>query len=194
MACSGVRKVVAACGMSALAVIAAACSGGTGRVNASPESTRPSGNSSRTSTSSSARRSTKPKTKAKRAATTPTTKRATVSSIAGSTTTPPSGTLVVPLVLPSSPNAIMTSPTVATTPGTSKPTPATIPRPRPYDPSKPIDLGGEPGVTPAEQARAEQLVRDTLRDLPKYASVATAYADGYRSIGDAITGDEHYVK
>ncbi len=37
-------------------------------------------------------------------------------------------------------------------------------------------------------------MRDTLRDLPKYASVATAYADGYRSIGDAITGDEHYVK
>jgi hypothetical protein len=66
--------------------------------------------------------------------------------------------------------------------------------PRPYDPSKPIDLGGYPGVTPAEQARAEKLVRDTLRDLPKYADVNVAYADGYRSIGDALTGDEHYVK
>ncbi len=72
--------------------------------------------------------------------------------------------------------------------------PTTVYRPRPYDPSKPIDLGGYPGVTPAEQARAEKLVRDTLRDLPKYADVNVAYADGYRSIGDALTGDEHYVK
>jgi hypothetical protein len=56
-------------------------------------------------------------------------------------------------------------------------------------------LGGEPGVTPAEQHRAEQLVRDTLRDLPKYANVSVAYAAGYRSIGDGppYTSDEHYV-
>jgi hypothetical protein len=38
------------------------------------------------------------------------------------------------------------------------------------------------------------LVRDTLRDLPRYANVSTAYADGFRTIGDAGTGDEHYVK
>ena len=38
------------------------------------------------------------------------------------------------------------------------------------------------------------MIRDTLRDLPRYANVNTAYADGYRSIGDAVTGDEHYVK
>jgi hypothetical protein len=36
-------------------------------------------------------------------------------------------------------------------------------------------------------------VRDTLRDLPKYADSRVAYAAGYRSIGDAATGDEHYV-
>ena len=58
--------------------------------------------------------------------------------------------------------------------------------PKPYDPTKPIDLGGTPGVTPAQQARAEQLVRDTLRDLPRYANPATAYADGFRSIGDLL--------
>jgi hypothetical protein len=80
----------------------------------------------------------------------------------------------------------------ATAPATSPPT--TIAGPKPYDPSKPIDLGGVPGVTPEEQARAEQLVRDTLRDLPRYASYHTAYAYGYRSINDGFTGTEHYVK
>jgi hypothetical protein len=55
-------------------------------------------------------------------------------------------------------------------------------------------LSGTSGVTAAEQARAEELVRDTLRDLPKYADPQVAYAAGYRSIGDAVTGDEHYVK
>jgi hypothetical protein len=53
-----------------------------------------------------------------------------------------------------------------------------------------------PGVTPAEQARAEALLRNTMRDLPKYASPAAAIAAGYRSIHDyipGITADEHYV-
>jgi hypothetical protein len=84
-----------------------------------------------------------------------------------------------------------------TTPKTSPPLPpppTTPPGPKPYDPTKPIDLSGTPGVTPAEQARAEQLIRDTLRDTKKYESPQAAYADGYRSIGDAATGDEHYVK
>ena len=95
------------------------------------------------------------------------------------------------------------APTVETTPPTAAPTtphtnppppPTTVPGPKPYDPAKPIDLSGTPGVTPAEQARAEQLIRDTLRDTKKYESPQGAYADGYRSIGDASTGDEHYVK
>ncbi len=85
-------------------------------------------------------------------------------------------------------------PTVAATlPPPTRP-PTTLPRAKPYDPTKPIDLSGTPGVTPAEQAHAEKLIRDTLRDLKKYADPKAAYADGYRSIGDASTGDEHYVK
>ena len=93
--------------------------------------------------------------------------------------------------------------TIDTTPATAAPTtprtnppapPTTVPGPKPYDPTKPIDLSGTPGVTPAEQARAEQLIRDTLRDTKKYSRPQAAYADGYRSIGDASTGDEHYVK
>ena len=36
-------------------------------------------------------------------------------------------------------------------------------------------------------------MRTTLADLPKFAEPAAAEAAGYRSIGDAVTGDEHYV-
>ncbi len=73
-------------------------------------------------------------------------------------------------------------------------TTTTLEKPKPYDPSEPIDLGGTPGVTPAEQHRAETLVRETIVDLRKYEYPSQAYAAGYRSIGDALTGDEHYVK
>jgi hypothetical protein len=65
--------------------------------------------------------------------------------------------------------------------------------PKPYDPSLPIDLGGVPGVTPQEQARAENLIAVTLADLPHYADYHTAEAAGFKSIGDALTGDEHFI-
>jgi hypothetical protein len=66
--------------------------------------------------------------------------------------------------------------------------------PRPWDPSKPIDVSGVPGVTPEEEVRATKLIEDSLKDLPKYADTSTAIADGYASIGDAGTGSEHYIK
>jgi hypothetical protein len=56
-----------------------------------------------------------------------------------------------------------------------------------------IDLAGTPGVTPAEQTRAQNLIRGTISGLRRFATPAEAYAAGYRSIGDAATGDEHYV-
>jgi hypothetical protein len=55
-----------------------------------------------------------------------------------------------------------------------------------------IDLSGTPGVTPAQQHRAETLIRRTIADLRRYASPAAAYAAGYRSIGDHVDA-EHYV-
>jgi len=73
-------------------------------------------------------------------------------------------------------------------------TSTTLEKPKPYDPTKPIDLGGTPGVTPAEQHRAEQLVRSTLVDLRSFTYPSDAMAAGYRTIGDAGTGDEHFVK
>ena len=63
----------------------------------------------------------------------------------------------------------------------------------PYDPTKPIDLSGVPGVTPQQQARAENLIAITLIRLPHFSDPATAVAAGFRSIGDAVTGDEHYI-
>jgi len=76
---------------------------------------------------------------------------------------------------------------------TTGPTEAAAIAPTPYDPTKPIDLGGVEGVSPEQQARAENLIAISLSRLPKYSDPAVAEADGFRSIGDAATGDEHYV-
>ncbi len=65
--------------------------------------------------------------------------------------------------------------------------------PVPYDPSKPIDLSGVPGVTPQQQAAAENLVAVTLVRLPQWSDPAVAEAAGFRSIGDGRTGVEHFV-
>ena len=43
------------------------------------------------------------------------------------------------------------------------------------------------GVTAEQQARAEQLVRDTLRDLPRSPTSPRSPALGYQSIGDAAS-------
>ncbi len=87
-----------------------------------------------------------------------------------------------------------TKPVATTTPSTAAATTTTVGKPKPYDPSKPIDLSGTPGVTPAEQHRAETLIRQTIVDLRRYETPVEAYAAGYRPIGDALTGDEHYIK
>jgi hypothetical protein len=55
-----------------------------------------------------------------------------------------------------------------------------------------IDLSGTPGVSPVQQHRAEQLIRDTIAGLRRYEFPLAAYAAGYRSIGDHVTV-EHYV-
>ena len=63
-----------------------------------------------------------------------------------------------------------------------------------YDPTKPIDLSGVEGVTPEQQAYAENLVAVTLVRLPQWSDPAVAEAAGFHSIGDAGTGHEHYVQ
>jgi hypothetical protein len=62
-----------------------------------------------------------------------------------------------------------------------------------YDPTKPIDLSGVEGVTPEQQAFAENLVAITVVRLPQWADPAVAEAAGFHSIGDADSGFEHFV-
>lgn len=63
----------------------------------------------------------------------------------------------------------------------------------PYDPALPIDLGGTPGVSPKQQAAAENLVSLTLARLPQWSDARVAEAKGFRSIGDGFTGTEHLI-
>jgi hypothetical protein len=63
----------------------------------------------------------------------------------------------------------------------------------PYIPNEPIDLSGTPGVTPEQQARAENLIAITLIRLPQWSDPAVAEAAGFKSIGDGVTGDEHLI-
>lgn len=65
--------------------------------------------------------------------------------------------------------------------------------PKPFVPGQPIDLGGVEGVTPAQQAAAENVLAATLYKLPQFADPAVAESRGWRSIGDGVTGDEHFV-
>jgi len=86
----------------------------------------------------------------------------------------------------SSPKATAPVPTSArTNPSTTTARPAASPGG--------ITLQSEPGVTPVELRRAETLIENTIRDLKRFQTPEAAYAAGYRSIGDAVTGDEHYV-
>jgi len=64
---------------------------------------------------------------------------------------------------------------------------------KPYDPTKPIDLGGVAGVTPEQQAAAENLVAVNIVDLPQWSDYRVAEAAGFRSIGDGATGHEHFI-
>jgi hypothetical protein len=66
--------------------------------------------------------------------------------------------------------------------------------PVPYDPRMPIDLSGVEGVTPRQQAFAENLVATNVVRLPQWSDPAVAEAAGFRSIGDGGTGHEHYIQ
>jgi hypothetical protein len=192
---SGGRRFLGWAGVGALAVVVAACSGGSPKVATTPSTSSPDNKPGITFHIQ------RPTVKASAAKTKKGKSAASAKQKSGAGASVTLGTATVTEPGSSTSNTVATATvtpgrTGTTQGGTSPDTspPATIPGPKPYDPSKPIDLGGVPGVTPEEQARAEQLVRDTLRDLPRYADYHKAYADGFRSINDGITGTEHYVK
>lgn len=96
-------------------------------------------------------------------------------------------------------HASTTAPATAATTATTKApvvtaAPTTTAAPSFKDNGSPrISLAGFPGVTAAQQARAEELIYVTRTVLPKFATVASAVAAGFTSIQDSSTGVEHYV-
>ena len=64
---------------------------------------------------------------------------------------------------------------------------------KPYDPALPIDLSGTAGVTPQQQAAAENLIAITLLRLPQFSDASKIESQGFKSIGDGLTGFEHYL-
>ena len=56
-----------------------------------------------------------------------------------------------------------------------------------------VDLGGIEGVSADQQARAEDLLKKTIEILPRWSDYKTAEADGFVSIGDGLTGEEHFL-
>jgi hypothetical protein len=64
---------------------------------------------------------------------------------------------------------------------------------KPFVPGEPIDLGGVEGVTAAQQAEAELVLGNALYYLPHWADYHVAEAEGWSSIGDGVTGFEHFV-
>jgi len=91
--------------------------------------------------------------------------------------------------------------TTPTPVGTTNPTATTV-APAPTTTAAPsfndtgasrISLGGFPGVTADQQARAEDLLYRTRVKLPKFALTKTALENGFTSIQDAGTGVEHYI-
>ena len=61
------------------------------------------------------------------------------------------------------------------------------------DGTQTVALEATSGVTSAQLVRADRLLNTTIADLPTWNTTAKAEAAGYRSIGDSVTGDEHYV-
>ena len=117
--------------------------------------------------------------------------KATAATSAPRTTSSPATTAAsVTTAAPAPPTTVR-----ATAPPTVPPTAAPTSPPTTAAPNllASINLSGTPGVTPAEQLRAERLIAKTITDLALFRTPAEAYAAGYRSIGDSLTGDEHYV-
>src|SRR5262245_55756778 len=176
---------------AALLTVAAACGGGSSDNKAdAPAPTSPASSTPKTNKAPAKKANKSTKKKAKSASATTTVPKKALFPVP--TTAP--GAIVVPAVPTGS--QITLPPGVGvgeeSSGGNNNPqSPGTTVKP--FNPDDGIDLSGTPGVTLAQQHAAEQLLRDTIKYLPQFANQATAYARGYRTIGDAGTGDEHMI-
>ncbi len=57
-----------------------------------------------------------------------------------------------------------------------------------------IDLSGIEGVTEEQQRQSTDLLVRTIRTLPRWSDYDQALADGFQSIGDQLTGEEHVIR
>ncbi|HWS47197.1 MAG TPA: hypothetical protein VN636_15120 [Acidimicrobiia bacterium] len=197
----GVRRGLTVSVFGALLVVGVACGGARPRAAVSVDNGVSSTTGASTARPAAAGQAGKVKAKGAAkpapssvAAVSPTTGRL-VARLPGAAVPPGVNVLVVPAVPAggAAPVAPPTAPPPSPTISPATGPPQTVTTVKPYNPSDGIDLSGTPGVTPAQQAAAEALVRGTLRYLPRFADQSVAYAAGYRTIGDAITGDEHWV-
>ncbi|MFM7263689.1 MAG: hypothetical protein ACKO1X_08085 [Acidimicrobiales bacterium] len=123
------------------------------------------------------------------------------SSSAGLDPTRAATSTVAPRV--TAPNVTVTAPAATTTVPQITHTHSTTPEqrlaaqsgwPRPFDPAAGPSFDGIAGVTDAQFQRARTLITAAATDLIRYSTTAVAQSDGYRSIGDGITGYEHWIK
>jgi hypothetical protein len=56
-----------------------------------------------------------------------------------------------------------------------------------------VNLSGIPGVSRKDEKAAEKLLKATIKTLPRWSDPAVAAADGFKSIGDGLTGEEHML-
>lgn len=63
----------------------------------------------------------------------------------------------------------------------------------PTTPTGPIVSVSDPRLTPQQRDAATRLLFTTLAGMSRFTDVASVEAAGYRSIGDSITGFEHFV-
>ena len=56
-----------------------------------------------------------------------------------------------------------------------------------------VDLSGVEGLSEEDQTAAEELLVSTVKTLPKWSNYDQAVADGFQSIQDGITGEEHLL-
>jgi hypothetical protein len=78
-------------------------------------------------------------------------------------------------------------------PAGSQPQASATNPPVPYTGKLPVDLSGVPGVSAQDVADAEALVTATILKLPQFADITKDVALGYRSIGDGLSGWEHFI-
>jgi len=65
--------------------------------------------------------------------------------------------------------------------------------PRPYDPAKPFNMLGVPGVSVEQRKRAEDLLVRSLAEAPRWGDYQRLLDDGWYSLKDQELGFEHIV-